>query len=141
MNGFKSGRGCRNRLAVGKLPKGCSWINSLIGAFRRELERSVLDAHGVLDYKAALIIQSAARHEQAALLAQRWLRLSSENMSHGERLSYLQAIAAESDKRDRCIERLKLDIDPQTIIGALYGPVTPLDAKDTQGQPECNAKL
>jgi hypothetical protein len=62
-------------------------------------------------------------------------------MSHGERLSYLQAIAAESDKRDRCIERLKLDTDPQTIIGTLYGPVTPLDAKDNEGHPECNAKL
>ena len=44
-------------------------------------------------------------------------------MSHAERLSYIQAIAAESDKRDRCIEKLRLDVDPKTILESLYGPV------------------
>jgi hypothetical protein len=129
MNGFKSGLRSRRLVSIGKLPKGCSWINSLVAAFRRGLEGCVCEAHGEVDYKAALIIQSACRHEQAALLAQRWLRLSSETMSHGERLTYLQAIAAESDKRDRCIDRLRLTVDPQTIVQGLYGPVTPLDGQ------------
>ncbi len=131
VNGFKSGRKSRRRLTVGALPRGCSWINSLVGNFRRELERCVCDAHGVVDYKAALIVQSAARHEQAALLAQRWLRLSADSMTHLERLSYIQAIAAESDKRDKAIEKLKLDTDPQTIVSSLYGPILPPDDGDT----------
>ena len=119
INGFRSGRRSKRLLTVGKLPRGCSWINTLIGGFRRELEKLVCEAHSTVDYKAALIIQSAARHEQAALLAQRWLRLSSDTMSHTERLTYLQAIASESDKRDRCIDRLKLDVDSQTILSSL----------------------
>jgi hypothetical protein len=57
-------------------------------------------------------------------------------MSHTERLTYLQAIAAESDKRDRCIERLKLDTDPQTIIGQLYGAATCLDGTAADAKSE-----
>lgn len=114
----------QRKLSIGKLPKGCSWINTLVSNLRRELEALVIECHGELDYKAQLIIQSACRHEQAALLAQRWLRISAETMSASERLQYLQAIANESDKRDKSISALKLDRDPQTLLGELYASQT-----------------
>jgi hypothetical protein len=112
------------KLSIGKLPKGCSWINTLVSTLRRELEALVMEYHGELTFQSQLVIQSSCRHEQAALLAQRWLRLSAETMSHAERLSYLQAIANESDKRDRAIAMLRLDRDPQTLLGELYSATT-----------------
>lgn len=120
----------RRRFTIGKLPKGCSWINTLVSTLRRELEALTLQVHGMLGPKEELFIQSACRHEQAALLAQRWLRLKGDTMTHGERLQYLQAIAAESDKRDKCVERLKLDIDAKSVLESLYAPQTPSHRND-----------
>jgi len=105
-----------NRAVVGNLPKGCSNIRANVAKFRS----LTLDTHGAVGWKEALFIQSACRHEQAAMLAQRWLRLECKNMSHTERLQYMTAIANESDKRDKCIERLKLDTDAKTVIETLY---------------------
>jgi len=137
-NGFKHGlQRERRKFTVGKLPKGCSWINTLVSTLRRELEALTMDVHGIVGAKEALLIQSSCRHEQAALLAQRWLRLEAHNMSHGERLQYLQAVAAESDKRDKCVERLNLDSQPQTIIQNLYASQTALEAEhDPEDQPK-----
>ena len=117
----------RRKLSIGKLPKGCSWINTLVSTLRRELEALTIAARGEVGIKDALSIQSACRHEQAALLAQRWFRLQVDTMTHGERLQYLTTIAGESDKRDKCVERLNLETDDKTITAALYGaPATPL---------------
>jgi hypothetical protein len=124
-NSLKHGlRASRRQLTLGKLPRGCAHVVSRVGALRRILEDLHIEHHGDLDYKAELIIQSACRHEQAALLAQRWLRISADTMNHAERLQYLQAIANESDKRDKSIAALKLDRDPQTLIGSLYASTT-----------------
>ena len=130
VNAMKHGRRSNRRLTIGALPKGCSWINTLTSNLRRELEALTVDAHGKVTPTHAMFIQSAARHEQAALMAQRWLRIHSTSMNHGERLAYLQAIASESDKRDKCVERLKLDKDAVSVLDQLYGPkVTELPAE------------
>src|SRR5438128_3636540 len=89
-NAFKHGGKSRRALTIGKLPPSCNWIANRVSALRRELERATTDVHGDVSLKAGLYINSALRHEQAALLAQRWLRLNGGSMSHGERLSYLQ---------------------------------------------------
>ncbi len=47
------------------------------------------------------------------------------HMTHTERLTYLQAIARESDLRDRSILQLNLDVDSTSIVTALYAAVTP----------------
>ncbi len=103
--------------------------------FRRNTEAHVLEAHGRISYQHELAINSATRHEAAALLIARWLRLKSETMTHAERLSYITALARESDLRDKSIDRLNLDDDPQTLYGSLYGAVvTPLDGPGSDDQ-------
>ncbi|NOY41576.1 MAG: hypothetical protein GXP26_07065 [Planctomycetes bacterium] len=132
-NNLRHGRRSRRKLTLGKLPKGCSWISTRVSTLRRELEALTEDAYQEVDTRSALFIQSACRHEMAALLAQRWLRLSAETMSHGERLAYLQATASESDKRDRCVERLHLAKDASSILESLYAPsITELSSEDTE---------
>ena len=124
-NSLRHGLRTRRKLSIGKLPKGCSWINTLVSALRRELEALTMEVHRALDFKSQLYIQSACRHEQAALLAQRWLRLQAETMTHSERLTYLQAIAKESDLRDRAVDRLRLDVETGSIIESPYASVAP----------------
>ena len=36
-NGVRHGRRSKERVTVGNLPKGCRWINTLLGSVRREL--------------------------------------------------------------------------------------------------------
>ena len=131
-NAFKHGRRSERKLVIGDLPEHCERIGGFVQKLRIELETLVASVHGSIGSTADMFIQSACRHEQAALLAQRWLRLDAANMNHGERLAYLQAIASESDKRDKCVERLKLDRDPSTILEALYAAPT-VDVEAMEG--------
>ncbi|MBL9163124.1 MAG: hypothetical protein JNL18_10350 [Planctomycetaceae bacterium] len=134
-NGFKHGLRAERAFATGVLPKKHAWIGSRVTVLRKALERAVVERHNELSLKHALLIQSACRHEQAALLAQRALRVDGDKMSVTDRLSYLTTIAAESDKRDRAVEKLNLDpADSGSVLDQLYAaPVTNLPAEPEGG--------
>jgi hypothetical protein len=88
------------------------------------MEEQVVQVHGEISYQHELAINTATRHEAAALLIARWLRLNSEEMSHGERLQYISALGRESDARDRAIERLGLNKDETPWAGVFDGTIS-----------------
>ena len=131
VNAMTSGRKAAKALAIGKLPPNCGWITSRVNQLRRITEASWVARYGELTLKAALLIQSVCRHEQAALLAQRWLRIHGDSMNHSEKLTYLTTVASESDRRDKAIEKLNLDpAETGNILDDLYSAkVTELPAE------------
>lgn len=130
-NGFKHGLRAERAFATGILPKKHAWIANRVTVLRKALEAAAFEVHGELTLKAALLIQSSCRHEQAALLAQRALRVDGDKMTVMERLSYLTTVAAESDKRDKAVEKLNLDPKETTsILESLYASPR---AADTEG--------
>ena len=129
-NHFKHGLRATRAFATGILPKKHAWIANRVTVLRKHLEGAVLERHAELSLKHALLIQSACRHEQAALLAQRAMRADGDKMTVMERLAYLTTVASESDKRDKAVEKLALDpVETSNILDQLYGPkVTELPA-------------
>lgn len=122
-NAFKHGLKAERAFATGLLPAKCRWIVNRVTLLRKRLESAVYARYGELTLKAALLIQSACRHEQAALLAQRAMRVDGDRMSMSERLSYLTSVGNESDKRDKAMEKLNLDpAETGSILDELYGP-------------------
>src|ERR1700733_3186235 len=140
----KNSNAIRHGLLAVKLPKGCSYIRRSVSTFRAAIEEEVIVRfREITTYRAALI-NSAVRHEQRALLLQRWLReaTDSQTASHSlqaqavdgkhtstiskqtglgimDRAQLLAQISAATDARDKCLERLGLSIDEsQTIIDA-----------------------
>ena len=129
--------------SLGKLPAGASYVRKIIGKFRSELEKAVLDKHGEIDVMRSATIQTACRHEQVALLAGRWLRNHIGEMTHAERLTYLKTVADASERRDKAIKSLEIEKsthDPWAEIynvksDALNGPESPGDGlNDTESQ-------
>lgn len=93
-------------LAIGKLPKGASYIRRNLGKFRRTAEQCVVDVFGEISLHKGALIQSACRHEARAQLLTRWLR------DHEPTLEELRVTLAEigraTDSRDRCLAGLGL---------------------------------
>lgn len=124
-------------LAIGNVPKGSTWIKSLVSQFRRLLERTVLDQHGVLDVYRRCLIQSACRWEQHGLLAQRWSRTSFESLTHDQRLATSREIARASSERDKCLRELGLDkYGVQDAITLLYKAAEREDDSQAQDDQE-----
>lgn len=102
-------RNVRHGLTSGALPHGCSWIATLVRQFREGVERAVLDLRGEISLFDAACINTAARHEQHALLAQRWLRREAAELSPDQRLAFSREIGKASAERDRALRALGLD--------------------------------
>lgn len=100
--------GVHSFLAIGRMPRGASYVRRLLGKYQRSLRRAV-EANGdaVSLYQAGLIT-SAIRHEGRALLLTRWLR-DKESMKDQDKLAYAREIGAATDARDRCVKQLELD--------------------------------
>jgi hypothetical protein len=120
LNGWKHGGHAKRLLPLQRLPKGCQWIGSQLLVLRAGLEADVVQTHGMVSTTNAALIKSACLHEQHVLFCQRDLRALSPKITLSERLSLIAMISKETDARDRCIEKLKLDTDPQTIMAGLY---------------------
>lgn len=99
-----------------------------VDVMRVAIEDAVVAAKGEVGLYDAATIQSAMRWERHAMLAQRWLRLSINEMDAATKLSYSREIARASTERDKCLERLGLNVsDVNNAIDALYAD-TPLHA-------------
>ena len=117
-NAMKHGKG----LSLGSLPPGCSYIKRQTNLLDRELQALTLQVHGAIGPVERMLIQTAIRHERHAQLAQRWLRLNAEVMSHDVRLAYSREIARASSARDKAIAELDLRAKQDDILAGLYGP-------------------
>ena len=111
----------RHGLKAGKLPKGCSFIECRLNDFRRQLEDSVVSLKGEVTLTDAACIQSALRWERHACLAQRWLRIQSDELKPLDKLSFSREIARASSEGDKTLKQLGLDkIASESIIDVLY---------------------
>jgi len=121
---FGNRNAMRHGLRAGSLPKGASYIAREMVALRREIEDAVLARRGRIELYEAALIQTAVRWERHALLAQRWLRLNAETMTHEERVRYSREIARASSERDKCLKLLGLDQE-KDVWAELYAPQQP----------------
>lgn len=141
----------RHGLRAGSLPGGARYIERDIRQFRKQVESAVLAQRGEIGVYQAALIQSSCRHEQRARLIHRWLHQAQEKSSSTtalrngnssaskttstglsilDRVQLLRELSNASDSRDKCLERLKLDADPQTDAWAI------LDAQTDAGRDE-----
>jgi hypothetical protein len=102
----------RHGMRGSALPPGCSYIEKAINHFRRQLEKAVIDLRGEITLVDSAVINSAYRFERLAQLAQRWLVANYDEMNYSERLAVARESAEASAKRDKCIEKLRLDQRP-----------------------------
>jgi hypothetical protein len=117
----KSDKRYRHGLTIGaKLPNGAGYVARTTGHFRVALESAVVVAKGEITLIDAASIQSAVRWERHALLCQRWLIKEAATLSAGERLAFSREIARASSERDKCLDRLGIDRNEQSIFDALY---------------------
>ena len=114
---------------LGRVPRGASYVGRLVNEFRRQLENAVIANRGEVSLSDGCSISTAARWERPAQVATRWLRQSFDTMTLDQRLNFSREVAKASAARDAAIRELKLDQDARSIVDTLYGPVTPLDAK------------
>lgn len=113
--------GAYSYLALGRMPKGCSYIYQLVGGLRKQLEDAVVNKQGELNIYHAAVVQTACRLEGRAQLLSRWLKQKGDGMNDGTRLQYLRDITLASEARDRALKQLGLDRAEQTdLIDALY---------------------
>lgn len=111
----------RHGLTIGaKLPAGAGYVARTTGQFRTALESAVVAAKGEITLIDAASIQSAVRWERHALLCQRWLVKEAAELSAGDRLAFSREIARASSERDKCLDRLGIDRNEQSIFDALY---------------------
>jgi hypothetical protein len=113
MNSRNKARPARYGLRSSKLPRKLRHVENSGNAFRRALEAAVLEAHGTITVRDASTIQSAMRHERRAMRIEMILARSPD-LTDAEQLDLLRQSAEATDRRDRCIDRLRLDaeIDP-----------------------------
>jgi len=114
-------------LYSGALPAGCGYIRKYTDKLRVTLERAVLAMASELTVYDAACIMSAVRWERHALLAQKWLRLHSAEMTHDQRLAYSREIARASTERDRSIKALGLDRRDVDVLD-IYSTISAEDA-------------
>jgi hypothetical protein len=108
------------RLTLGSLPASLARVERDAYAYRRVLEQAVLDVHGGISLVQAHAVDTATRWWRHGQAAQAWLKDHDGSMEHGERLSYLTAIAKAADARDKALERLKLEISPGDQMDRFY---------------------
>jgi hypothetical protein len=105
--------------ALGRLPKGASFIRRQVGRLRAQLEASVREQSGSVALYQNGLISSATRHELRALLLTRWLREATA-LPMAERLALVRALGEATDARDRAIRGLGLADAPA------FDPITAL---------------
>ncbi|MCA9078248.1 MAG: hypothetical protein KDA93_24685 [Planctomycetaceae bacterium] len=105
----------RHGLTGNKVPKGAEFIENRVNGLRRQIEDQVMQLRGEINIVDAARINSILKWERHGQLAAHWLRKEAENLSPADRLKFSEAIAKASDRRDKNIEALGLNIEPEPI--------------------------
>ena len=103
----------RHGLRSVRLPAKCRYLELAAFRIRRELEDACIERFGKVDIRSAALIQSVGRHEIRASLAARWLRLEGDRLSIDQRIALLKEIGTATNSRDKSIDALALEPDPQ----------------------------
>lgn len=120
-NGLRTGkRSERFSMRLGSLPPTYRRQERAARELRKELEDATAAVHGGVSLTQAASIASACRWERHALLCLRWIRENVETMDHAQRLAYSREIASASEKRDKCLQALKLDAEDETHLRTTF---------------------
>lgn len=114
---------------LGMLPKRLRNIERRAATFRRKLEDAVVERHGGVSVTQGALINSAARWERMAMLANNWLAKNWEDMGHMERLAYIKEATRASSERDKCLKGLHLDRPATDVYADLYATPMTLEAE------------
>lgn len=121
-NAVKHGQRCRFGLMIGGGPKATRYITTKLCEFRDALEQATVATHGEISIPHAAAIVTALRWERAAALSTKWFREKGDGMAVLDRVALQKAIADASERRDRAIEKLKLDAKPADVWADLHQP-------------------
>ena len=113
-NAVKHGLRATNLLSTGSLPRGAGYIKRITNELRAAIESAVSEAKGEVCLHDSAVAQTAIRWERHALLAQKWLRLETDNLTPDQRLAFSRDIARASAERDKCLRELGLNIKPNS---------------------------
>lgn len=108
---LKNKNATKHGLRASGLPKGCSYIEGQVSAFRRYVREQL----GEMTLWQEATLQSACRHETRALLAARWLRLEGEALTVHERVALSKTISDATTSRDKALRGIGLDVPPDPI--------------------------
>lgn len=108
------------RLVLGSLGDSQARVETDAYSYRRTLEEACLEANGEITLVHAHAIDAATRWMRHGQLALAWLREHEPKMDHAQRLAYSKAIAEAADRRDKSVERLKLDRDAEDVAANFY---------------------
>jgi hypothetical protein len=119
----QAGQAVDKLLIVGSYGQGLGYAKLAVSKFRAALTDAVTACRGEVRLIDAAEIHAAVRFELLALWAQRQLRLHGADWNPETRLSYARCIADATDKRNRCLARLKIDeVDPWLQIPQFDAP-------------------
>ncbi|MEX1095349.1 MAG: hypothetical protein WED34_04835 [Planctomycetales bacterium] len=125
------------RLRLGELPTSMAGVTKSVRGYRSDLEAVVMDAKGEIDARDAHFISAAATHEQHALICMWLLRKKIESMADDDIIKCSAAIAQARDARNKALDRLQLEGDPNVIdvLYALPPVVLPVARQSANGSP------
>lgn len=111
----------RYSLTLGKLPKKLRRVQSQVWSFRRHLEMAVAQVKAIVGPYEAALINTAAAWQRHALLANKWLLESLDELTAAEKVTYSREVARATSERDRVLRALGLDgRDLPTTFDAAY---------------------
>jgi len=128
-NAMRTGTGIdRRRLVVGELPRELICVRKEGRAYRVQLEKAVLEAHGEISVTAAHHLDTAtAATVQAAII--RWcLRRRFASLSTSEVLACSRELVKAKKDRDAAVRALDLDAPPPNPWDSIDVP-----SKETEG--------
>lgn len=127
-------RRTRHGLRASSLPPGCSYLKGQLQALRRDVRAELIDRDGATSIYQEALIQSAMRHEQRALLAQRWLRKEFDSIEMSEKVMLLREIGKATDARDKCFKQLGIGSRGTSgSVSALYVDAIDIASDAPQG--------
>jgi hypothetical protein len=142
-NARRHGQRCRFGLMIGGGPKATRYITAKLCVFREALEQAVIVAHGEVGLLHAAAISTALRWERASALSTKWFRENGDAMTVLDRVALQKSIAEASERRDRALEKLKIDAKPSDLWAAVYSqplpstpPQPPADSKPAEPPPD-----
>lgn len=121
---------------IGGGPKATRYITAKLCIFRDALEQACIAAHGQVGLLHAAAISTALRWERASALSTKWFREHGDEMDVLDRVTLQKSIAEASERRDRAIEKLKLDAKPADVWAEVYSQPLPSTPPQPSGDSE-----
>ncbi len=98
------------RLVLGSLPPQYVHAERLARQYRRQIEQAVIDQKGEVSLSDAHWIDAAAGHEAHASIMRQILRQKVETLQPGDVVRISESISRARESRNKCFDRLGLDL-------------------------------